>query len=54
MALVEFHYVELPPPLPSNLTWAGQLNMVKFSQDHFWAILSIFDFFAHVELASPC
>ncbi len=28
--------------------------MVKFSQDHFKAILSIFDLFAHIELASPC
>ncbi len=33
----------------------GELNMVKISQDHFQAILSIFHlFFAHIELASPC
>ncbi len=28
MILVEFHHIGLPPP-PSNLTWAGQLNMGK-------------------------
>ncbi len=28
--------------------------MLKIGQDHFQAILSIFDFFAHIEMASPC